>query len=147
MNNDNMLFDLDGTIIDPIEGIGKSINFALTSMGYPPRPDSELGRYIGPPLDESFRLITGLNDSDLATQFVVKYRERFTEIGYSENVLYSGIVEVLKKINTMGVPMGLCTSKRLDYAQMILKMHGIYELFEFISAGDIGIKKWQQIEK
>jgi phosphoglycolate phosphatase len=141
-----MLFDLDGTIIDPIDGIGRSFNFALVSKGFKALSLTEQAKYIGPPLDESFRIITKSTDEALITELIVKYRERFSEIGYSENHLYPGISEVLKTIYDMNVPMALCTSKRIDYAEQILKLHGLFDLFRFISAGDIGTKKWQQIE-
>ena len=36
MSHDVLLFDLDGTISDPLEGIERSINFALVEHGFPP---------------------------------------------------------------------------------------------------------------
>jgi phosphoglycolate phosphatase len=84
-NHDLILFDLDGTISDPLEGIGKSINYALTHLGYEPLEIAELAQYVGPPLDETFKRITG-NDSE-SKKFVAKYRERYGDVGYSENVL------------------------------------------------------------
>jgi phosphoglycolate phosphatase-like HAD superfamily hydrolase len=58
-NHDLILFDLDGTISDPLEGIGRSINYALVHVGYEPLHLPEVAKYIGPPLDETFKEITG----------------------------------------------------------------------------------------
>jgi phosphoglycolate phosphatase len=33
MPHDLLLFDLDGTLSDPLEGIGRSINFSLIHFG------------------------------------------------------------------------------------------------------------------
>ena len=54
-----ILFDLDGTLTDPLEGIGRSLNYALEHFGYAPVAPEAMGTYIGPPLDHSFRAITG----------------------------------------------------------------------------------------
>ncbi|MBY0444475.1 MAG: HAD hydrolase-like protein, partial [Burkholderiales bacterium] len=57
-----LLFDLDGTISDPFCGIARSINYALESRNYPPQAESSLAQYIGPPLDETFKMFTGVNN-------------------------------------------------------------------------------------
>ena len=43
--------------------------------------------------------------------------------------------------------MAVCTSKRADAADKILQMFGLRHYFHFISGGDTGIRKWQQIAK
>ncbi|MCG9890677.1 MAG: HAD hydrolase-like protein [Thermosynechococcaceae cyanobacterium MS004] len=143
-NHDLILFDLDGTISDPLKGIGRSINYALTHFGYEPLKLSELAKYVGPPLDETFKKITG-NEAE-SQNFVAKYRERYGDIGYSENILYPGIAEVLLDLHKANIPMALCTLKRQDFAEQILEMFGIIHYFQFISGGEIGVSKSQQIE-
>src|SRR5437867_5611612 len=78
--HDLLLLDLDGTISDPLVGIGRSINHALCHFGFAPLPMSQVPAYIGPPLDESFRAITGIAASQRLAEFVAKYRERYAEV-------------------------------------------------------------------
>jgi phosphoglycolate phosphatase len=78
--------------------------------------------------------------------FVAKYRERYGEIGYSENILYPGIPELLHSLADAGVALGVCTSKRADFAEKILEMFGLRAYFNFVSGGEIGTHKWQQIQ-
>lgn len=52
MSHISLLFDLDGTISDPLEGIARSFNDALSFYGYEEMPVSEFAQYIGPPLDD-----------------------------------------------------------------------------------------------
>lgn len=66
-------------------------------------------------------------------------------MGYSENQLYAGIPEALEALATANVPMGLCTSKRADFAENILKMFSLRQHFQFLSGGDIGVLKRQQL--
>lgn len=48
------LFDLDGTLTDPGEGITKSVQYALRSLGIEEPDLKKLERFIGPPLKDSF---------------------------------------------------------------------------------------------
>jgi phosphoglycolate phosphatase len=143
---DVLLFDLDGTLSDPLVGIGRSINYALAHFGHPELPLSQLAVHVGPPLDQAFSAITGLRSSSALGGFVAKYRERYGEIGYSENVLYPGIPEALHSLAGAGIPLGVCTSKRTDFAEKILELFGLRSYFTFVCGGEIGTQKWQQIQ-
>ena len=143
--HDVLLFDLDGTLSDPLVGIGRSINYALAHFGYPEIPLSQLAVHVGPPLDQSFSSITGLRSSSGLDGLVAKYRERYGEIGYSENVLYPGIPEVLHSLASAGITLGVCTSKRVDFAEKILELFGLKSYFSFVCGGEIGTQKSQQI--
>jgi phosphoglycolate phosphatase len=143
-NHDLILFDLDGTISDPLEGIGRSINYALAHFGYEPLKLSELAKYVGPPLDETFKEITG-NEAECKA-LVAKYRERYGDVGYTENILYPGVAELLLELQAANIPIALCTSKRQDFAERILKMFELIHYFRFISGGEIGVNKSQQIK-
>lgn len=145
MPHDFILFDLDGTLSDPLLGIGRSLNHALAHFGYPERELEDLKPCIGPPLDESFRVLTGTDSEAHVLELIGKYRERYGDIGYAENTLYAGIPEALAALQAAGVPLGVCTSKRADFAERILDLFGLRQHFRFVSGGDVGIHKWQQI--
>ena len=144
-DHDVILFDLDGTLSDPLVGIGRSINYALSHFGYSELPLSGVAKYVGPPLDQSFRSITGLTSSSELAGFVAKYRERYGEIGYSENVLYPAIPDVLQRLADAGMTMGVCTSKRVDMAEKVLELFALRPYFRFVNGAEIGTEKWQQI--
>jgi phosphoglycolate phosphatase len=139
-----LLFDLDGTISDPIVGIWRSVNYALEDFGFEPCSIEQIAPFIGPPLDEIFNAFT--QDPSITTDIIAKYRERFSDVGYSENELYPGMKEIINSLADHKIQLGICTSKRKDFAERILHMFGMHDNFEFVSGGDIGIKKYQQIE-
>ena len=146
MNNTFLLFDLDGTISDPLEGIARSFNYALSFYGYREIPVPDFAQYIGPPIDESVKMITGITNDIEINAFISKYRERYSDIGFSENKLYPEIKETINDLSNKEIPMAICTSKRQDYAERILKLFNIFDHFRFVCGGDIGIQKWQQIK-
>jgi phosphoglycolate phosphatase len=140
-----VVFDLDGTLSNPIEGIGRSLNHALGHHGFESVSRDRVAELIGPPLDQMFRDLTGMTDLDEIQRLVKTYRERYSTIGYRESVLYSGVREALQDLQRAGALMGVCTSKRGDYATWILEMFEIRHFFEFVDGGDVGIEKWQQL--
>jgi phosphoglycolate phosphatase len=143
--HDLVLFDLDGTLTDPMEGFVRSMNFALTHFGYEPVGTKDLAAFIGPPIEEAFKGITGKDGALEINALIAKYRERYNEVGYSENVVYGGMPEALEQLSAANVPMAVCTSKRRDFAEKILELFGLRRHFRFVSGGDVGLHKWQQM--
>ncbi len=143
---DCLVFDLDGTISDPKDGMCRSLNYALQKCGYPERGEDELQSLIGPPLDKSFAALTGSNDKALIAALVAKYRERYATTGYAENVLYDGMADTLAHLFQQ-VKLGVCTSKRVDFAEKILDMFGLRSFYSFVDGGDVGIAKAQQLRR
>ena len=143
---ETLIFDLDGTISDPFTGISRSINYALESLNYAPVDPQRIRTLIGPPLTQIFEHFLGaLADRDMQ-DLVDKYRERYATIGYAENAIYEGIPGIIGQLADTGYRMGVCTSKRVDYAQRIVDMFGLGQHFSFVDGGGDGIEKRQQIE-
>ena len=140
-----LVFDLDGTLSNPLDGFARSVNHALRLQGLPERAPHELARHIGPPLLDSAIELTGSADPACHQRFIADYRQRYGEHGFAENTLYDGIPEVLHALRDDGARLGLCTSKRADFAETILRHFGLRELFDFVSGGEIGVHKWQQL--
>jgi len=129
----NVLFDLDGTLTDPKEGITRCIQFSLDQLGREAPQAEDLLWCIGPPLRDSFASLLGSTDKALLDLALQHYRERFTEIGIYENAVYPGIVPALQHIRAFGYQVFLATSKPKVFATRILDhfsltqfFHGIY---------------------
>lgn len=147
MMYDTLVFDLDGTISDPKTGIVRSINHALEHHGFEPKSGSQITPHIGPPLDQTFIFLVNSRDQALISSLIRKFRERYGAVGFSENVLYDGVRESLCALReTRSCRLGVCTSKRADFAEKILNMFDMRDLFAFVSGGEVGIEKWQQLE-
>jgi len=145
--HDLLLFDMDGTLSDPLVGIGRSINHALSRFGHAPVDLPEIPAFVGIPLNKTFQTLTGVTSPGHLNALVASYRERYAEVGYSENVMYPGVAEALADLTADGVSLAVCTSKQKRFAERILKMFGIRSCFQFVNGGDTGVRKWQQIER
>ena len=139
----DLVFDLDGTISDPSAGIAASINHALAACGFATVANANIHRWIGAPLEDALRSLSG--DAAAVSALVDAYRERYGRVGYAENELYPDARETLRELAKAGATMGVCTSKRADFAERILELFEIRSLFEFVSGGDIGVTKASQL--
>ena len=132
---DNIFFDLDGTLIDPFEGITACAQFALAHFGIN-ADRQDLKCFIGPPLRESFPQYYGL-DKKQTEIAVEKYRERFHKYGVYENILYDGVIQLLERLKSQGKTLIIATSKPEGYTIRILEYHGIYKYFDFVSGATL----------
>ncbi len=124
-----VLFDLDGTITDSSEGIVNSIKYALSRLGFPEEPTEKIKQFIGPPLQQTFKINYGITDYQNA---VAIYREYYAEKGIYENRLYDGIVAVLDQLKNEGYTIGLATGKPTYYSHIILKHFKIDHYFNAV---------------
>lgn len=144
---DYILFDLDGTLTDPKEGITKAVSYALAYYGIEVEDRDSLCPFIGPPLVQSFMDFYGF-DRAKAKEAVVKYREYYEEKGLYENYIYDGIARLLQELKERGKKIILATSKPTVYAEKILDMFDIKEYFAFISGSELNGErgeKWEVI--
>jgi phosphoglycolate phosphatase len=132
-----VIFDLDGTITDPADGITRSINHALIALGYAPQPESDLKKYIGPHLNITFSELMQTTDAVTLARAVELYRERYIPIGYRENCLYDGIQEVLSQLIENGSSLCIATTKRKDIAVSVLEFLGIETFFIQVHGCDL----------
>lgn len=109
---DNILFDLDGTLTDPKEGIINSILYSLKKLDISEHSIKELDSFIGPPLRDSFIARYALSN-DLADKAVEYYREYFSNKGLFENELYEGIHELLERLGAQGYQLFVALSINL----------------------------------
>ena len=118
-----LLFDLDGTLTDPREGITRCIAHALGRMGLEPPPLDALTFAIGPPLRGSFAQLLACEDRERIEQAVAHYRERFADVGLFENAIYPGIAEALQELGD--AQLFVATSKPQVYAERIVRHFGL----------------------
>ena len=136
MNYSILLFDLDGTLTDPAEGIINSVIYALEKMGIIENDRKKLQQFIGPPLHLSFGKFYGLSE-EASFEAVRMYREYFADRGIFENKVYEGIPEFLSMLKRSGGTLVLATSKPTVYANQILEHFGLDQYFSFVQGANL----------
>ncbi len=135
-----ILFDLDGTLTDPGEGITNSVAYALERYGITVADRSALYRFIGPPLVDSFMEFYGFPEEQ-AKEAVEIYREYFSTKGWAENTVYEGIEPLLSDLVGAGKRLLLATSKPLVFAERILDHFGLTRYFTVVHGSPLHAPK------
>ncbi len=137
MRYDTVLFDLDGTLTDPKEGITKAIAYALRHFGVEVEDLSTLEKFIGPPLHEAFPEFYGF-DADTTDAAIGKFREYYNVHGWCENVPYEGLSEFLQSLRDAGLRLAMATSKPEATARKVAEHFGFASQLELICGAPVG---------
>lgn len=125
-----VLFDLDGTITDPAEGVLHSLQHMMKKFGVQVS-EADLLDFIGPPLANTLMEKYGFS-KEKAELGVAFYREYYTPQGWQENTVYEGIPQLLKALKQAGAKVALATSKPTFFANKILKKFDLLQYFDAV---------------
>lgn len=131
----NIMFDLDGTLTDPYEGITGGIKYAAREMGYTIRHESRLREAIGPSLVFAFTELVGMKQEE-TTEAIRQYRVYYSKQGALENEIYPGIRELLETLHAQGRHVILASSKPEEYCEKILAHFDILKYFHFVGGNN-----------
>lgn len=143
-----ILFDLDGTLTDPKEGITKAVQYALRAYGVEEEDLDKLCPFIGPPLTDSFQEFYGFTEKDARAAIPI-FHEYFTDRGMYENKVYPGIPEMLSDLREAGCVLAVATSKPEIFAEQILDHFGLLGYFHLVGGADMNetrVRKGEIIE-
>lgn len=129
-----LLWDLDGTLTDPADGIVHSVQYALRHYGLWAERE-ELLSFIGPPLADSFSEKFGFSE-EKSREAVEIYREYFRKDGWLENAPYPGIHSLLSRLQVAGFQHYLASSKPEPLCRQILAHFELDRYFEEIAGSD-----------
>ena len=130
-----VLFDLDGTLVDPAPGIIGAFRHALVTLGHPAPADEALHWVIGPPLRKSFARLLG--SSAQVEEAVALYRAVYGETGLFEAEPYVGMSAALSTLQAAGHRLFLCTAKPLPFARRVVAHFGLDGCFDELYGAEL----------
>jgi pyrophosphatase PpaX len=121
-----VLFDLDGTLVDSIDLLVESMEFAFGDRVRRPPVDEWIAA-IGTPLTAMLR---GYAEDDADVEFLIgRYREFQVANHDARTTPYPGAAEAVRALHAAGHPLGVVTSKLEVGARRSLKLVGVEECF------------------
>lgn len=126
-----ILFDLDGTLVDPEGAITGGIAVALETVGLPVPGDAEMRRMVGPALITSLVDIAGVPE-DRVDEVIAVYRAGYRARGMAMSRPYPGIIEAVRLLEARGHLVAVATQKPQWLAHELLGVQDMDSLFASI---------------
>lgn len=130
-----ILFDLDGTLIDSAPGILHSFKNVLTEARIEPLRSMD-DSLIGPPLRQTMKSLTGLDDSSELDFLIERFKKNYDEEGFQATRVYDQVQHLLESLHSMGLSMAIATNKRRIPTLKILKCLNWTHLFTIVGTLD-----------
>ena len=131
-----VIFDLDGTLLDTSEGIILAISQTMKEYKRQIPDQKILENFIGPPIQNSFQTLYHLSDADAMKMANVFRNHYMHDDLLMKAVPYDGIFDLLNKLTSAGVKIGVATYKREDYARRLLCAKGFDHYTEHMYGSD-----------
>lgn len=128
----NIIFDLDGTLIDSSDGVVDAVNYSLVQMGEPSQPAERIKPFIGFPLSQMYLEFTDRPVKELYRHF----QKRAAETIVPATSILNGVDDLLPKLQKNGFIMAIATTKIRSHVDGIIKKFGWGDYFQAIVGGD-----------
>ncbi len=134
--------DLDGTIIDSLDGIYSSIKYASNKNKLRVLTKEIIKVNIGPPLNYYLPNLLDISEKDNQWhRFIKDFREHHDNIGYIKYKLYPMVEEFIKKLFNEGNIFYAVTNKPYNISKKSLEYLNIFKYFKLIYSCEKIIQK------
>jgi len=116
-----IIFDLDGTLIDSAPSILDSFKQAFSSLNIQPRV-AITSDVVGPPLMPTLTKLAGQDDPILLQRLAEAFKAHYDTSGYKEATVFDGVQDMLETLQQAGVTLYIATNKR-DYPTQKIMQH------------------------
>ena len=109
---DTIIFDLDGTLLNTLEDLKDSTNYALTECGYPPRSMEEIRRFVGNGVRKLMeRALPCQVDTEEYERVFSLFKTHYRVHCNDKTGPYEGIMDLLKELKRRGYKLGIASNK------------------------------------
>lgn len=130
------LFDFDLTLADSSRGIVMCFTHVLHRHGYLDVTEMQIKRTIGKTLEESFAILTGVNDPAQLASWKLEYTQEADIYMNDNTVLYPETVPVLTKLKEQGAKLAIISTKYRYRIQAVIDKHFPKDFIDVIIGGE-----------
>ena len=130
------LFDFDLTLADSSRGIVMCFTHVLQRHGYNDVTEMQIKRTIGKTLEESFAILTGVNDPAQLAAWKLEYTKEADIYMNDNTVLFPETVAVLTKLKEQGAKLAIISTKYRYRIQAVIDKHFPQNFIDVIIGGE-----------
>ena len=107
-----VIFDLDGTLLNTLDDLADSTNYALSKFGYPTRTIEEVRQFVGNGVAKLIEraIPDGKNNSNFEKCLSI-FKENYAQNMYNKTAPYNGIIEMLSNLKSKGIKIAVVSNK------------------------------------
>ena len=122
--NTAVIFDLDGTLLNTLEDLKDSTNYALQKFGFPQRTLDEVRSFVGNGLRMLIVRAVPADTDDAVIDAVLKTMKlHYAENYHNKTRPYDGIEALLMRLKAEGYPMALVSNKADLVVALLRKLY------------------------
>ncbi len=141
MKLESVIFDLDGTILDTLEDLKSSVNFALEKNGLPLRTTQEIRAFVGNGIRRLIeRAVPANTESHILENCFLDFKEHYKEHSADNTKPYEGIISVLEYLKGEGIKLAVVSNKA-DFAVQNLIEEYFPGIFHYAVGEKDGIRR------
>ncbi len=107
-----VIFDLDGTLLNTLDDLCDSTNYALKQFGYPTRTLEEVRSFVGNGVKKLIeRAIPNGSTNENLEKCLAIFKEHYKQNMYNKTAPYSGVLEMLKELRAKNVQIAVVSNK------------------------------------
>ena len=124
MNKDTIIFDLDGTLLNTLEDLYTSFNYAIESFGYPKRTMNEIKSFVGNGIKKAIeRALPKEVEEDELNKIIEVFKTYYTNNMYIKTKAYEGILQLLKELKAKGFKLAVVSNKYDNAVKTLCKKY------------------------
>ena len=132
----NIIFDLDGTLVDSKRDIAAAQRWVLVQLGVHSYQPEELYPLIGKPLSETFSTLLPADLHERIPEAIELYKDYYPPRALDTTTLFPGVKETLETLKGRGIRLATATTKLSAGTRRVLIHFGIAEHFAQIQGSD-----------
>lgn len=141
MKYNTVIFDLDGTLLNTLEDLGDSVNFALKSFGYPTRTYEEVKSFVGNGIKDLLTKAVPIGtDEETTLRCLQAFKNHYKTNMQNKTLPYEGIIALLKELNSKGIKLGIVSNK-YDFGVKNLNKYYFKDLIPVAIGEREGVRK------
>ena len=136
-----VIFDMDGTLLNTLDDLKISVNYALEKFNMPQRTLDEIRQFVGNGVLRLMELAVpqGMENPQFNEAFEV-FKEHYSEHCNDNTGLYDGVYELVKDLYNKGYKLAIVSNKYYD-AVVDLNKHYFSDYIEVAIGEKEGIRK------
>ena len=140
-NIKNILFDVDGTLLDSRRDIAAAQLWTFRQFGIDTLKPEDIYPLIGKPLAETFTALLPQRLHDRIPEAGLIYRDYYRAHAFETTTLFPGVLDTVAALKAKGISLATATTKSTETTAKVLAHYGIAEYFSHVQGTDNGVFK------